>query len=31
LTYFALAPFIGAEEACDVANSRGRAGGQQTA
>jgi hypothetical protein len=26
LTYFALAPFIGAEEACDVANSRGRAG-----
>jgi len=26
LTYFALAPFIGAEEACDVANGRGRAG-----
>jgi AcrR family transcriptional regulator len=31
LTYFALAPFIGAEEACDVANGRGRAGGQQAA
>ncbi|HWH19076.1 MAG TPA: TetR/AcrR family transcriptional regulator [Solirubrobacterales bacterium] len=26
LTYFALAPFIGAEEACDTANGRGRAG-----
>jgi AcrR family transcriptional regulator len=26
LTYFALAPFIGAEEACDVANGRGRVG-----
>ncbi len=26
LTYFALAPFVGAEEACDVATSRGRAG-----
>jgi AcrR family transcriptional regulator len=26
LTYFALAPFIGAEEACDVANGRGRTG-----
>lgn len=26
LTYFALAPFIGAEEACDVATSRGRTG-----
>jgi AcrR family transcriptional regulator len=26
LTYFALAPFIGAEEACDVATSRGRNG-----
>jgi AcrR family transcriptional regulator len=26
LTYFALAPFIGAEEACDVATGRGRAG-----
>ena len=25
LTYFALAPFIGAEEACEVANGRGRA------
>lgn len=24
LTYFALAPFIGAEEACDIANGRGR-------
>lgn len=24
LTYFALAPFVGAEEACDVATSRGR-------
>jgi hypothetical protein len=31
LTYFALAPFIGAEEACDVANGRGRTGGQQAA
>ena len=29
LTYFALAPFIGADEACDIANGRGRAGGQQ--
>jgi AcrR family transcriptional regulator len=26
LTYFALAPFVGAEEACDVATGRGRAG-----
>ena len=26
LTYFALAPFIGAEEACEVATSRGRTG-----
>jgi AcrR family transcriptional regulator len=26
LTYFALAPFIGAEQACDIANGRGRAG-----
>jgi AcrR family transcriptional regulator len=26
LTYFALAPFIGAEEACDIAISRGRTG-----
>ena len=26
LTYFALAPFVGAEEACDVATSRGRTG-----
>ncbi|HVW45515.1 MAG TPA: TetR/AcrR family transcriptional regulator [Solirubrobacterales bacterium] len=26
LTYFALAPFIGAEAACDVANGRGRSG-----
>jgi hypothetical protein len=26
LTYLALAPFIGAEEACDVATSRGRTG-----
>jgi AcrR family transcriptional regulator len=28
LTYFALAPFIGAEEACETANGRGRAGVQ---
>ena len=26
LTYFALAPFIGAEEACEIAISRGRTG-----
>jgi AcrR family transcriptional regulator len=26
LTYFALAPFVGAEEACEVATSRGRTG-----
>jgi hypothetical protein len=26
LTNFALAPFIGAEQACDIANGRGRAG-----
>ena len=26
LTYFALAPFIGAGQACDIANGRGRAG-----
>ena len=31
LTYFALAPFIGAEEACEVATSRGRTGGLQAA
>jgi AcrR family transcriptional regulator len=29
LTYFALAPFIGAEQACTIANGRGRASGQQ--
>jgi hypothetical protein len=26
LTYFALAPFVGAEEACEIATSRGRTG-----
>jgi AcrR family transcriptional regulator len=26
LTYFALAPFIGAEQACEIANGRGRSG-----
>jgi len=26
LTYLALAPFIGAEQACEIANSRGRTG-----